>query len=432
MNAISPANMLAPPSKTTRSSVQLHRRLFATILLGTSVPVTALEILHHLQAAPDGPWQLGLRLLVASAIAFATAIALSQRIARRWAKLDAPIRETPERQALSDSAAWADIADDSPDKSPQTQIGGRFHQLLDTLQQMSHGAKQLGHSTEKLSQDSEPYMTQINETSAAVEEIVESIQQVAKNTFVSSKVAAEARHNATVGSQAVSNTIKGMQRIRNQVQSNSKRIKQLGESTQEIGEIVQLISDVADRTSLLALNASIQAAMAGEAGQGFGVVAEEVELLSKRCNEATKQMARLVKNVQLETAEAVGGMEESIAEVVEGSKLASQAGEALADVDTVSHRLAELIESISTATKQQVRGGLLASRSMNEISTVMHSNATGTKRTAQSACQLAALAEELCSAVQNFDRLDVALDLPKVTANTHENGGLAVTGSATS
>ena len=267
---------------------------------------------------------------------------------------------------------------------------------------LSTSASELQASTDKLSQESEADLAQINDTSSAVDEIVESIRQVAENTSTSAKVAAEARETAIIGSQAVSNTIKGMQRIRNQVQSTSKRIKQLGESTQQIGEIVQLISDVADRTSLLALNASIQAAMAGEAGQGFGVVAEEVERLSQRCNEATKQMAKLVKSVQSETSEAIAGMEESIAEVVEGSKLASQAGEALADIDAVSDRLAELINAISNAAKQQVRGGLLASRSMNEISAVIHDKALGTKQAAQSVTQLASLASGLLATVQRW------------------------------
>ena len=286
---------------------------------------------------------------------------------------------------------------------PSSRVHGVPPQLIDASLRLSTSANELQTSTEKLSQESAADLAQINDTSSAVDEIVESIRQVAENTSTSAKVAEEARETAIIGSQAVSNTIQGMQRIRNQVQSTSKRIKQLGESTQQIGEIVQLISDVADRTSLLALNASIQAAMAGEAGQGFGVVAEEVERLSQRCNEATKQMAKLVKSVQSETSEAIAGMEESIAEVVEGSKLASQAGEALADIDAVSVRLAELINTISNAAKQQARGGLLASRSMNEISAVIHDKALGTKQAAESVTQLASLASGLFATVQRWE-----------------------------
>ena len=155
--------------------------------------------------------------------------------------------------------------------------------------------------------------------------------------------------------------------------------------------------------------------MAGEAGQGFGVVAEEVERLSQRCNDASKQIAQLVKGIQSETSKAIAGMEESIAEVVEGSKLASQAGDALADIDAVSNRLAELIATISVATKQQVRGGVLASRSINEISAVMNENAAGTKRTAQGVNGLAALATDLKATVTQltFSREGAAPVLPQ-------------------
>jgi methyl-accepting chemotaxis protein len=200
----------------------------------------------------------------------------------------------------------------------------------------------------------------------------------------------------------VQDTIQGMNRIRDQVQDSAKRIKRLGESSQEIGEIVQLISDIADRTSILALNASIQAAMAGDAGQGFAVVAEEVERLAERSNEATKQIAALIKAIQGETSEAIAAMEESTREVVSGSTLAVQAGEALEEIDEVSSRLDELIHSISLATKQQARGAEALSRSMNEISGVTKQTAEGTKQAARAVGGMAALAEELRSSVSAF------------------------------
>jgi twitching motility protein PilJ len=281
-------------------------------------------------------------------------------------------------------------------------IGELVGYCQSTATQMSSCVSQVQSKAEKLSQDSNYQADQMNLTSATVDEIVESIRQVAEHTSASAQVAEEARRTATTGSQSVSNTIKGMERIRKQVQSTSKRIKQLGETSQQIGEIVQLISDVADRSSLLALNASIQAAMAGDAGQGFGVVAEEVERLSKRCNVATKQIATLVKSIQSDTSQAIAGMEESIAEVVNGSKLASQAGEALADIDSVSNRLAELTDSISVAVKQQVRGGVLASRSIIEISAITQDNAGGIKQASEAINELATFAEALRSAVGCF------------------------------
>jgi methyl-accepting chemotaxis protein len=237
--------------------------------------------------------------------------------------------------------------------------------------------------------------------------MVTSVGEVAENTGKSAHVAQEARESAAKGSRAVANTIDGMGRIRCQVQETAKRIKRLAESSQEIGEIVKLISDVADRTSILALNASIQAAMAGDAGQGFAVVAEEVERLANRCNDATKQIARLVRCIQTETSGAMIEMEESIREVVEGSALATQAGEALADIDSVSNRLSELITSISCAAKQQARGGLLVSRTIDEVSSVMQETADGAKKTVKSVNHLTDLADDLRLSVSRLSGLEI-------------------------
>ena len=223
--------------------------------------------------------------------------------------------------------------------------------------EVSTSAAQIQSTTASLSQGSEAQSAQIVDTSTAVKQMASSIQQVASKTEESAFVARDARQRASDGSQAVAATVDGMNRIRTQVQETSKRIKRLGESSQEIGEIVQLISDIADRTSILALNASIQASMAGDAGQGFAVVAEEVERLADRSNEATKQIATLIKAIQAETTEAISGMEESTKEVVEGSKLAAEAGQTLSDIDHVSSQLADLIESISHAAKQQAARG---------------------------------------------------------------------------
>jgi methyl-accepting chemotaxis protein len=271
-----------------------------------------------------------------------------------------------------------------------------------TTLQVSTSAHQILTTTEHLSKGSDAQSTQITSTSAAVDEMATSVQQVAENTAQSAEIAEQARQNAAKGSTAVAAMVTGMERIRNQVQETSKRIKRLGESSQEVGEIVQLISDIADRTSILALNASIQAAMAGDAGQGFAVVAEEVERLAERANDATKQIATLIKGIQTETAEATADMEESTKEVVEGSRLATQAGQTLHDIDTVSHRLAELIGSISMATKQQARGAAAVSQSMSEISTVTQQAASGTKQAAESVKHLAQLAYELRNSVSRF------------------------------
>jgi methyl-accepting chemotaxis protein len=268
--------------------------------------------------------------------------------------------------------------------------------------QVSSSANEIQTTAEHLAQGSEAQAAQISDTAAAVEEMAVSIQQVSENTALSATVGEQALANAQQGAKAVQDTVEEMNLIREQVQETAKRIKRLGESSQEIGEIVQLIGDIADRTSILALNASIQAAMAGEAGRGFAVVAEEVERLAERSTEATKQITTLIRTIQNETNEAVAAMEATTQEVVAGSQLAEQAGQALSEIEGVSNRLAELIQSISLASKQQARGSETLAMSMDEISEVTQQTAAGTKQAAVAINSLAFLADELRASVSAF------------------------------
>jgi methyl-accepting chemotaxis protein len=289
--------------------------------------------------------------------------------------------------------------------------------VQDATLQVSASANQIQATTEYLTRGSEAQATQIVETSAAVDEISVSIQQVADNTAQSLAVAEQARERAKAGAASVRDTIAGMDRIRDRVQETAKRIKRLGESSQSIGEIVQLIGDIADRTSILALNASIQAAMAGDAGLGFAVVAEEVERLAERSNDATKQIAALIKTIQSETAEAVAAMEDSTKEVVQGSKVALQAGQALTEIDATSVRLADIIKAITFSAKQQARGSEAISKSMSEISEVTQQTSEGTKQAAESVSELARLADELRGSVSTF-----VLPEAEAAGHGHANG----------
>jgi twitching motility protein PilJ len=193
-----------------------------------------------------------------------------------------------------------------------------------------------------------------------------------------------------------------MSGIRLQVQQTAKRIKRLGESSQEIDEIVRLIGDIADRTSILALNASIQAAMAGDAGKGFAVVAEEVERLAERSTEATKKIASHIKSIQTDTNEAIAAMEETTREVVGGSNLANEAGRKLSEIEQVSNHLAELIQSISLAAKQQTRGSESVAKSMSDISQVTQQTAAGAKQAAVSIRKLSELGDQLRTSLDRF------------------------------
>jgi twitching motility protein PilJ len=243
---------------------------------------------------------------------------------------------------------------------------------------------------------------QITETSDAVSNMTRSILQVSTNASQASQVAQRSLEAATQGSQAVQNTIAGMNGIREQIQETSKRIKRLGESSQEIGEIVELISDITEQTNILALNAAIQAASAGEAGRGFTVVAEEVQRLAERSSEATKQIGAIVKTIQTDTNSAVAAMEKSTEGVVEGARLSDEAGRALTEIETVTNNLARLIQSISAATEAQTQVASTVTNNMKQIQEITTLTTEGTKQTTASVGELTKLAEELRESVSGF------------------------------
>jgi methyl-accepting chemotaxis protein len=274
--------------------------------------------------------------------------------------------------------------------------------VQDATAQVSSAANDIHATAEQLVQGSEGQARQIVSTSASVEEIARSMREVAESADRSREVAEQALGSARQGAAAVHDTIGGMNRIRDQVQETAKRIKRLGETSQQIGEIVQLIDDIADRTSILALNASIQAAMAGEAGRGFAVVAGEVERLAERSAAATRKIAGLVKAIQGETNEAVTAMEEGTREVVEGSRLANEAGQALAEIMNTSTQQATLIQGIAEASRRHALASEEVAQAMGDISDVTQRTAAGTRQGSVAVTHLAALADDLRNSVSTF------------------------------
>jgi twitching motility protein PilJ len=236
----------------------------------------------------------------------------------------------------------------------------------------------------------------------SVELMAKSIQEVDASALQSADVARRTLAATKEGSRAVRNTISGMDGIREQIQETSKRIKRLGESSQEIGEIVDLISDITEQTNVLALNAAIQAASAGEAGHGFSVVAEEVQRLAERSGEATKQISALVKTIQSDTHDAVVAMEKSTIGVVEGAKLSEEAGQSLKEIEQVSNELARLIDSISVSTQVQTDMASEVSTVMREILQITGQTTEGTRLTANSVAQMTGLALDLKGSVAGF------------------------------
>jgi twitching motility protein PilJ len=274
-------------------------------------------------------------------------------------------------------------------------INDTSSQLSGSVQETEQIANQLSAASKKQSED-------ITVAGSAIVEISGSMENVSKEASESSKVAMRSVEIAKKGGEAVQRTMDGMDTIREHIQETSKRIKRLGESSQEIGDIVELINDIAEQTNILALNASIQAAMAGEAGRGFAVVADEVQRLAERSANATKQIEALVKTIQADTNEAVISMEKSTSGVVNGAQLAEDAGGALEEIESVSSQLAGLIQTISGSASEQANAATQLASSMNGIQEVTLQATSGTEQTARSIGNLARLAQDLDTSVAGF------------------------------
>lgn len=274
--------------------------------------------------------------------------------------------------------------------------------INDTAVRVSAAAQETQNTALQLAEASDHQAQEIAGASAAVNEMAVTIDQVSANAAESAAVAERSVSIANKGAEVVQNTIQGMDNIREQIQETSKRIKRLGESSQEIGDIVSLINDIADQTNILALNAAIQASMAGDAGRGFAVVADEVQRLAERSSAATKQIEALVKTIQTDTNEAVASMEQTTAEVVRGARLAQDAGVALEEIENVSTTLAELIQNISNAARQQASSAGHISNTMNIIQEITSQTSAGTNTTARAIGHLAEMAVDLRNSVQYF------------------------------
>jgi len=256
--------------------------------------------------------------------------------------------------------------------------------INETAVQVAAAAQETQATAMHLAEAAEHQAQQITSASAAINEIAVSIDEVSKNSAESADVAQRSVAIASKGAAVVRQTIQGMDSIRDQIQETSKRIKRLGESSQEIGSIVELINDIAEQTNILALNAAIQAASAGEAGRGFAVVADEVQRLAERASGATKRIETLVQTIQSDTNEAVSSMEQTTAEVVAGARLAEDAGLALGEIEKVSTDLADLIQNISEAARQQSAAATNISATMNVIQEITTQTSVGASQTAES------------------------------------------------
>ena len=274
--------------------------------------------------------------------------------------------------------------------------------INDTSRHVSAAAQQTKQTAQHLTEASGHQAEEITSATTAINEMAVSIDEVSNNSENTANMALNSVEFAKKGGETVRRNIEGMDRIRETIQETSKRIKRLGESSQEIGDIVELINDIAEQTNILALNAAIQAAMAGEAGRGFAVVADEVQRLAERSSNATKQIEALVKTIQTDTNEAVISMEQSTAGVVNGARLAQESGEALDQIVKVSDDLSSLIQNISASARQQSKAASNISETMHVIQEITTQTSAGTNETAASIGNLTALADEMSNSVAGF------------------------------
>lgn len=282
------------------------------------------------------------------------------------------------------------------------QFGGIVRQVKDASNAVDRTAANVSKLTSDLAVRSLEQNKQVNNAIAAIHAIAESIRQVSRNAALSAEVSQTSRANARAGAEAVEQTHHAMDEIREQINETARSIKRLGESSMEIGNVVEIINSIADRTSILALNASIQAAMAGEAGHGFAVVAEEVQRLAESSSKSTKQIETLIKGIQAEIKDAGNRMDESISKVVQGSQLADGAYTKLQEIETVSNQLADLIQSISQSAAEQEERSEEVVASMVSVGEASTNTTNSTQATNSLMSVLNNTARELRSAVDAF------------------------------
>jgi twitching motility protein PilJ len=310
--------------------------------------------------------------------------------------------------------------------------------INDSAIQLEGATKQTQAAAAHMAKASSAQSRQISSASESMVDMAASIEEVSGNSERCSDVARHSVDIAHKGGDAVRRTIDGMNAIRETIQETSKRIKRLGESSQEIGNIVELINDIAEQTNILALNASIQASMAGEAGRGFAVVADEVQRLAERAANATKQIEVLVRTIQTDTNEAVVSMERSTTDVVGGALLAENAGAALEEIEQVSNQIASLVQNISASARQQAVASGNISKNMQVVREISTQTADGSTATSTSIAKLAALSAQLRKSVAGFRLPDYgggtttvgASSSPRLPAvNPPANAGAAGTGA---
>ncbi len=303
--------------------------------------------------------------------------------------------------AIEDSLAAKDRMAISMRKM-STNLNNMIKQLSDNARELVSAATEIASSSEQMSRGAQDQTEQVTQVSTAVEQMTATIVESSKNAGEASDGARQASETANQGGSVVSETISGMQRIADQVRTSADAIGKLAKSADQIGEIIGVIDDIADQTNLLALNAAIEAARAGEQGRGFAVVADEVRKLAERTGKATGEITDMIKGIQSETSEAVAGMESGIGEVDKGRELADQAGSSLTEIVSMSQRVMDMIQQIATASEEQSSAAEQISKNIEHIASITRESASGAEQSAAAAEELNQQAEGLRQMVSHF------------------------------
>ncbi len=318
-----------------------------------------------------------------------------------------------ETASVAENIAKNDLRVEFEPKSDRDALGISFkamvanlteviNQLNDAATELVSAATEIASSSEQMSRGARDQADQIGQVSTAVEEMTAAILQTSKNADEASGASRGASDTASSGGSIVSDTIQGMQRITEVVQSSSGSIGKLANSAKQIGEIVEVINDIADQTNLLALNAAIEAARAGEQGRGFAVVADEVRKLADRTARATSEIAGMIDGIQKDTNEAVSSMETGIKEVDQGRELANKAGDSLSEIVTMSQQVMDMVQQIATASEEQSNTSEEISRTVEKISSVTTETAKGAEQSAAASEELSMQAEAMKNMVAKF------------------------------